>query len=140
MAQTRSLAKLQSRIQTLQASNKRAREKVGETMENVLHAAESTGTAYALGYLRGKADNPNKFELVSGVPTDLSVAAGAHLMALMGVGKGMESHLAAIGNGALASYAVVQGMRHGRKAQGGGSLTLEGDMGISPDDLDMLQA
>lgn len=123
------------KVSRLQQSNKRAREKVGETMAEVFRTAEVGGSSYAFGYMRGRATDVNAWKIGS-VPWELAAAAAMKALALMGVGKGMESHLNAFGDGALAAFSTIEGLRHGRKSKGGtGSLSLSGGEGLTPEDL-----
>ena len=102
------LTHYKNQIERFKASTKRAREKAGEMTESVLTIAETAGTAFAVGYFAGQIDmsdeaSKKKFELF-GVPYPLLVGIGAHAFALMGVGRGMESHLKNIGTGALSAH------------------------------------
>jgi hypothetical protein len=53
--------------------------------------------------------------MVGPVPADMGFAIGAHVVALLGVGGKMETHLRALGDGALAAFAVRSGVELGAK-------------------------
>lgn len=141
-----SLTKARAAVARAQASSKRAREKAGELMQVTVHAALTGATAYALGVLEGQLDNPKQFEFL-GVPIPLAVAVGAHGAALLGVGRGMEQHFTAVGNGALAAHAAGMGRALGAelKARRGGAPAVRGDLpprrrgaGITQEDLERM--
>jgi hypothetical protein len=100
--------KMQKRISGLQSKAKNAVEKVDRVLETVVTAAETTGTAFGLAVYEGKYGPLD----VQGVPISLLAGAGAHLFALLTDGN-MGSHAQAIGNGALAYYAVREGISLG---------------------------
>lgn len=110
------LIKARDHILRLQAATKRAREKSAEVMENVIVAGETVGSAFLFGMWEGRVDNPKHFEL-GGVPVPLLVGIGAHAFAMMGVGRGMEDHFRAVGNGALASHLNGIGRRVGAESK-----------------------
>lgn len=114
MARAMSPTALKKRVVSLQKSTQKARAKAGEIMENAIASAEIGGTAFALGILEGRTPPGNKeaFE-VMGVPIPLVTTLAAHAFALFGVGRGMESHFRAIGNGALATHLNGIGRRMG---------------------------
>jgi hypothetical protein len=108
----RSLSKLEGQVARYQAATKRAREKAGEVTEQALQAAETVGTAFGFGVFEGRLQNPADFEL-AGVPIPLLLGVGAHAAAFLGVGRNMEPHLHAIGNGALAAHLNGLGRKMG---------------------------
>ena len=107
-----SLARARDHILKLQASTKRAREKAGEVMETAIETGETVGTAFAFGLWAGKVNDDKHFEL-AGIPIPLLVGLGAHGAALLGVGRGMESHFRSVGNGALSAHLFGIGHRMG---------------------------
>lgn len=111
-----SLVRARDTISRLQQSTKRAREKAGELVESTVTAAEVSGTAFAIGYWEGRIDKAEDFE-VFGVPIPLAAGLAAHMFSLFGVGRGMEGHLRAVGNGALAAHLNGVGRRLGGKAK-----------------------
>ena len=113
---TQSITKMRDTVSRLYATTKRAREKAGELTESVVTAAEVSGTAFAIGYWEGRIDKPEDFE-VFGVPIPLAAGLGAHLFAIFGVGRSMESHMRSFGNGALAAHLNGVGRKLGQKAK-----------------------
>lgn len=114
------LARAQKKIVSLQQSTRKAREKAGEVLENTLTAAETVGTAFAFGVWEGRVDKPEDFEIM-GIPMPLFAGVGLQALALFGVGRGMEGHMRALGNGALSAHMNGIGRRMGSemKARGG---------------------
>lgn len=110
------LVKARDHIMRLQAATKRAREKTAEVMENVITSAETVGTSFAFGLWEGRITDSKQFEL-GGIPIPLLAGVSAHAFALLGVGRGMEDHLRAIGNGALASHLNGIGRRVGSQSK-----------------------
>jgi len=111
-----SLVKAKKQIESLKQSSKRARAKAGEMTESLLTTGEVAGTAFAIGFWEGRIDNAKQFEIFS-VPVPLAMGVGAHVFALLGVGRGMEGHLRSIGNGALAAHLNGIGRRLGQEAK-----------------------
>jgi hypothetical protein len=107
--------KLQKRAVSLQASTKRARENAGQVVNHVVRTGEVAGTAFGLGVVQGRTGGMAFF----GVPLELGLGVGAHAFALLGVGRGAETHLAAVGDGALAAYFGTMGRGVGKTMKGG---------------------
>ena len=108
------LSKMRNQIERFKSATKNARAKAGELTETVLNTGETVGTAFAFGYYEGSVTDPKQFELF-GVAAPLLAGLGAHVFALVGVGRGMEDHLRAIGNGALAAHLNGIGRQMGKK-------------------------
>lgn len=115
----RDAQKLKNQVTNLKKASARAREKAGEATERLLMAAEVGGTAFAFGQIQARYGGV----VILGVPSDLGLGVLANVASLLGVGRGMEAHLANIGNGALASYAFrssynmgVESMTKAKKA------------------------
>jgi len=108
----RDVDKLKNRLASLKRSSAKAREKAGESVERLLMSAEVGGTAFAFGQVQARYGGVN----ILGVPADLGVGIAANVMSILGVGRGMETHLANIGNGALAAYAFKTGHDMGVKS------------------------
>lgn len=110
--------RLQARVQSLQSSTKRAREKAGEVVTSIVRAAEVSAVAGAIGYMQGKRAADGKEAIsIAGVPLDLAVGVAGHVMAVMGVG-GAEDHFKAIGDGGLATYFSTLGYTAGKSGKG----------------------
>lgn len=105
---------LREKVARLQHSTKKARQKAGEVVQEVVRTAEVGGAAFALAYIDGKRAREGKPHLdIFGVPGTLAVGVGAKVAALMGVG-GAEEHVKAIGDGALAAYFANVGFTAGQ--------------------------
>jgi len=113
------LAKYREKISRLQASTKRVREKAGETVEHAVRLGECALTGFGIGYAKGKFPTFN--EGIGGVPGDLLLAITAHALAFMGIG-GAESHLRAVGDASIATFAQSKGV-HAAKS----SVTMSGE-------------
>ena len=104
-------------LERLKASTAKARAKAGQMVEHVMNTAVTAGTAFGLGFWGAKA---GKMPTLGPVSADVGLAVGAHLLALLGVGGKMDTHLRALGNGALATFAVRQGNAVGSGAKTSG--------------------
>lgn len=110
--------RLRDKVTRLQSTTKRAREKAGEVVTDLVRAAEVSGVAAAIGYLQGKRAQEGKESLsLFGVPLDLGVGVVAHVLGIMGVG-GAEDHFKAIGDGGLATYFSTLGYTAGKSGKG----------------------
>jgi hypothetical protein len=107
------LARMRHQVERFKMATKNARAKAGEVTEALLTLGETAGTAFAFGYYEGAVTSPKQFEFF-GVPAPLLAGLGAHAFALLGVGRGMDEHLRAIGNGALASHLNGIGRQMGK--------------------------
>ncbi len=74
----------------------------------VVQTTEVTGTAFGFGIINGRWGSPE----ILGMPVDLAVGAGMHLLAFLDIA---EEHAHNIGDGALASYTASLGAGIGRK-------------------------
>lgn len=107
------IAKLHKKALSLQMATRKAREKAGEVTERVVTAGETVGAALAMGYARARfGDKP--FE-IAGVPIDMGAGIIGTILSIMGVGRGMEGHVAAFSNGSMAAYAAGIGYKAGLK-------------------------
>lgn len=114
-----SVKQANEKIARLHKSTARAREKAGELMENVLLTTETVGTGFLFGFLEGRVENPDQFEIVKGVPYPLAVGVTAKLFSVLGVGRGMETHMNAVANGALTSHFNGVGRQMGKRVRTG---------------------
>jgi hypothetical protein len=110
---TKSVPKLLAKVESLKKATARARDKAGEVASELVRTAVTGGTAFTAGLVTGRYGEA-KTKLF-GVPGTLAVAGGAHLFALLGVGKGAEEHVRSIGNGSLSAYLTTQGLKVGAK-------------------------
>ena len=102
--------KWMKKYESMRAATKRVRAKAGETGKNVLHTGESAGTGFLLGMMQGRAGEELN---IAGFPVSLGVGIVAHAFAFWGVGKGMDSHFRAVGDGGLTTFTVTKGMQIG---------------------------
>lgn len=120
--------KLVQKTDRLKAATARVREKAGETVETVVRAAEVSGAAFLLGFTNMRFSKEEGGRLVPpemfGVPVDLLVGAGAHVLAFAGIGGKAEEHMRAVGDGALAVYFASLGRGVGLKVKQDGLKSL----------------
>lgn len=104
--------RLKARVETL-------KEKGQEALGSVLQTAEVGGTAFAFGFMRGKmADQDGNLDVV-GIPASLGSSIGLHALGFLGVFGKHSEHAHNLGDGALAEYATVAGMRMGTRNEDG---------------------
>lgn len=113
-------ARLRDRVQRFQNQTKKAREKAGEIVTEVVRTGEVALTAGAIGYFQGKRAAEGKDPLaLFGVPLDLAVGVLAKGLAISGVGgNGAEEHFKAVGDGAIATYFSTLGFTAGKQGLG----------------------
>ena len=88
----------QSRMRNISA-------KADETVERLVHTAEVSSAAFISGVVQGRTGG---VEIV-GVPLDMGLAAGLHVLAFAGVGGKMSGHLHGFGDGFLAAFLATTG-------------------------------
>src|SRR5277367_5738412 len=90
------------------------------TVEKVVRTAEVGGTAFAIGVLNGKTGGVE----VMGVPLELGAGIALNVLSYMGAAGRMSDHLGNVGDGAIASFATMEGVKIGlqwaAKSGGGG--------------------
>lgn len=84
---------------------KSASKKADRVVEQMVHTAEVGSAAFIAGVVQGRTGGVE----VVGVPLDLGLAAGLHVLAFMGVGGRMSSHLHGFGDGFLAAFLATTG-------------------------------
>lgn len=91
------------------------REKHSKKITAGVAAVETTGTAYAFGFLNGRFGGERGEMSIGGVvPVDLLAGTALHALAFFGgLESDQESHAHSIGTGALASCAYRYGHRLG---------------------------
>jgi hypothetical protein len=91
----------------LRAQNrmKNISKKADQTVETVVHTAEVSSAAFVAGVVQGRTGGVE----VLGVPMDLGLAAGLHVLAFAGVGGKMSNHLHGFGDGFLAAFLATTG-------------------------------
>lgn len=103
-----------SKYEALKTKLANWKEKGQETLGSVLQTVEVGGTAFAFGFMRGKMGDTNGDLDVVGVPASLGTGILMHGLGFMGVFGKHSEHAHNVGDGAIAEYAAVQGMRMGR--------------------------
>ncbi len=71
----------------------------------MVHTAEVSSAAFVAGVVQGRTGGVE----VLGVPMDLGLAAGLHVLAFAGIGGKMASHLHGFGDGFLAAFLATTG-------------------------------
>lgn len=102
-----------SKYEALKARWNSWKEKGQEQLGHVLQTAEVGATAFGFGFARGKMGDAEGNLDIAGMPASLVAAVGMHGLGFMGVFGKHSEHAHNIGDGALAEYAAVQGMRMG---------------------------
>ncbi len=88
----------------------------------VTKTAEVAMSAFAFGLIQGKYKDKGG-AVIRNLPVDLLAGTAFHLLGLFGFAKPYAHHLAALGDGALASFFTTTGYRVGERWSKGGSLT-----------------
>lgn len=89
------------------------KEKGQEALGHVLQTVEVGGTSFAFGFMRGKMGDQNGDLDVVGVPASLGTGAAMHVLGFLGIFGKHSEHAHNIGDGAIAEYGAVAGMRLG---------------------------
>lgn len=84
--------------------------KADETVQTLVHTAEVGSAAFVSGVVNGKTGG---IEVV-GVPLDLGLAAGLHVLGFAGVGGKMSGHLHGFADGFLAAFLATTGLGVGK--------------------------
>lgn len=83
------------------------REKTAATVGTVVQAAEITGTAAAMAYMRHRMDDPatgrNEFQVL-GIDPELLAGLGLHALSIFGLFGKWGDHLDNVADGALAAF------------------------------------
>jgi len=104
-----SLTRAHERLGSLQKRLQTVRKAAEHTTEKFLRNAETGGAAFALGVMQGKTGG---VELM-GMPLELWLGAGLNLAGYFGIAGKHSDHLNALGDGALAAYLTVMGVKVG---------------------------
>lgn len=80
-----------------------------KTVEKVIRTAEVGGTAFAIGVLNGKTGGVE----IMGVPLELGAGIALNVLSYMGAAGKMSDHVGNVGDGALASFATMEGVKIG---------------------------
>lgn len=99
------LAKMRNQAESLMKRSQGIRAKAEGAVQSVVRTAEVGAAAFAMGALNGRYGGVE----VAGVPADLGGALALHALGFLGVAGKSSTHLHALGDGLLASYAVTLG-------------------------------
>ena len=103
-----------------------------KTVEKVIRTAEVGGTAFAIGVLNGKTGGVE----IMGVPLELGAGIALNVLSYMGAAGKMSDHVGNVGDGALASFATMEGVKIGlqwaQKSGGGQSALPQGAQASLP--------
>lgn len=102
-----------SKFEALKARFANMREKGQEQLGHVLQTAEIGAASFGFAFARGKMGDENGDLDVAGIPVSLGAAVALHGLGFMGVFGKHDEHAHNLGDGALAEYATVQGLRMG---------------------------
>lgn len=101
-----SMKKLQRQLASAKKSSLRMRRKARAGVETVLRTGEVCATSFVFGAIKGRTGkNPE----IAGVPLDLGAGILGHVLAMFGIGGGMDTHLRGFADGALSSFSHTQG-------------------------------
>jgi hypothetical protein len=106
----KNLNEMASRYESARASIKRIREESEKTIGKVTRSVVLNGTTFGMGIVNGRWNSPD----LLGVPIDLGLGLGAHVLGFVGIGGDIMHNL---GDGATAAYFNTLGMGIGKKMQ-----------------------
>lgn len=129
----RDIARMKTRYEGLMKRADGIRKKGESAVENLVSAAEVSGSAFALGLVQGRYGPVS----VVGVPLDLALGAGLHAAGFLGLAGKASGHLHAFADGALASFFFTLGRGTGAKWKAG-SDQVRGDDRLTAEDLEAL--
>lgn len=118
------IVRMKDQVEKMKKRTANVVEKSHEMVGTIVRTAEVGAAAFSMGLIQGKYGG---VEIV-GVPMDLGLGIGLHMLGLLGVGGDMSGHLHAFGDGSLAAYLSALGAKTGyswkRKALSGGETKL----------------
>lgn len=124
------------RLHSLKNRIEKIKQSTEKTVEKIVRTGEVSGAAFACGLLNGKTGGVE----IMGVPVELGAGLALNVLSYMNAAGKASDHLGNIGDGALASYAAMEGVKVGaewaRKSNGGsgaGALPATASGGALPD-------
>lgn len=116
------LKAMPGRLQSLKNRIEKIKTQTEKVTEKLVRTAEVGGTAFAVGILNGKTIRGVE---VVGVPLELAAGVALNILSYMGAAGKMSDHLGNIGDGALAAFGTMEGVKIGlewrKKSEGGAS-------------------
>lgn len=109
------LRKAARSAESLRTRMKNLRKKSEKVTESIVHTAEISTAAFAMGFTQGRFNGGIE---VVGVPLELLLGSALNLGAWMGLGGKHATHLHGIGNGCLAAYFTTLGRGVGQSTGG----------------------
>ncbi|MFH1010985.1 MAG: hypothetical protein V1784_07105 [bacterium] len=103
------IMRMKDQVEKMKKRSSSVVEKSHELVSTIVRTAEVGAAAFSMGLVQGKYGG---VEIV-GVPMDLGLGLGLHMMGLLGVGGNMSHHLHAFGDGTLAAYLTTLGRTTG---------------------------
>lgn len=88
---------------------RRGKEKAEEMAGQVLQTVEVAGSAFALGYARGRLSEGGEWKM-AGVDPELLAGVAFHGLGFLGLFGKYGEHVHNVGDGALAAYAAMKGL------------------------------
>jgi hypothetical protein len=100
---------------SLNSAAKNGKDRAEQIMGGAISGLEVGSSAFLLSYLNGRAPAVGKdhHEVISGVPTDLSIAIAGHLLAAFGMFGRFGEHAHNVANGGVGTYAARMGYKMG---------------------------
>lgn len=89
----------------------------------IARTGEVALSSFAFGLIQGKYKDKGGAVLFNTVPVDLFAGAAFHVLGLIPFARPYAHHLAALGDGALASFFTTTGYRVGERWSKGGSFS-----------------
>lgn len=89
---------------------RRGKEKAEEMAGQVLQTVEVAGSAFALGYARGRLSGDDGEWKMAGVDPELLAGVAFHGLGFLGLFGKYSEHVHNVGDGSLAAYAALKGI------------------------------
>lgn len=103
------LMNIANRAERLKKTTEAVKHKMEKGLRQVVRTTELNAVAFGSSVLKGKMGEI----VVMGVPLELGLGLGGHLLGFFGIGGSMNQHLHNIADGALVSWTVGRGIAIG---------------------------
>lgn len=104
------LTRFASQTDRMKKAGEKVKHKVEGALRQVVRTTEISSMAFGASVLKGKV---GEIALL-GVPAELAVGLGGHLLGFFGIGGGMNHHLHNFADGAVASWVCGRGLAIGK--------------------------